>query len=71
MNDHLSDVSGVTIGSYAYSAYAAVYASDYPGLSLSSILTPAGVAETAAMTELCLLSQQQWIHQDAEKLVGI
>jgi len=65
LRDHLDDVSGVTIGSYAYSAYSAAY--DAP---LDGILTAEGVAATPAMTRLCLLSQVGAIHTIARPLVG-
>lgn len=65
LRDHLDDVSGVTIGSYAYAAYAAAY-----DLPLDGILTPEGVAATPAMTRLCLLSQVGALHTIARPLIG-
>ena len=49
LNDHTDDISGVTIGSYAYAAYQAAYSARFPGLTLDSVLTPAGAAATPAM----------------------
>ncbi|MGN6325433.1 lipase family protein [Pseudolysinimonas sp.] len=65
LRDHLDDLSGVAIGSYAYSAYAAAY--DVP---LDGILTAEGIAATPSMTRLCLLSQVGAIHSIARPLVG-
>jgi hypothetical protein len=65
LHDHLDDVSGVTIGSYAYSAYAGAY-----GLPLDAILSPEGIAATPSMTRLCLLSQVGAIHAIATPLIG-
>jgi len=65
LRDHLDDVSGVTIGSYAYAAYASAY-----DLPLDAILTLEGIAKTPAMTKLCLLSQVGAIHRIAGPLVG-
>jgi hypothetical protein len=38
LSDHIDDISGVTIGSYTFAAYAEVYADR--GATLESILTP-------------------------------
>ena len=64
LNDHTDDISGVTIGSYAYAAYQAAYSSQFPGLTLDSVLTPAGAAATPAMVQLCLLGQLDKLHAD-------
>ncbi|UFS58196.1 alpha/beta fold hydrolase [Subtercola endophyticus] len=66
----IGDVSGVSIGSYAFTAYAAVYGPSTPGATLSSILTPAGVAATPSMYSLCLLSQNAQLHTVAAPLIG-
>jgi len=65
LDDHVTDVSGVTLGSYAFDAYAVSY-----GVPLDSILTPAGVAATPEMAELCLIGQLDKLHAIAEPLVG-
>ena len=70
LNDDIGDVSGVTIGSYAFAAFQAAYASRYPGLSLDSILTPAGAAATPGMAKLCLLGQNKELHRIATPLIG-
>lgn len=70
LNDDIGDVSGVTIGSYAFAAFQAAYASRYPGLTLSSILTPAGAAATPTMAELCLFGQNAALHKIATPLIG-
>lgn len=70
LSDDIDDVSGVTIGAYAFDAFAAAYASEYDGLSLASILTPAGVEATPRMAELCLFGQNAELHDLAKPLVG-
>jgi alpha-beta hydrolase superfamily lysophospholipase len=70
LDDHIADASGVTIGSYSYAAYQAVYADEHPGMSLESILTPAGVAATPAMARLCLFGQYLSLRKIADPLVG-
>ena len=70
LGDHTDDVSGVTIGSYAFAAYESAYRDRYPGLSLDSVLTPAGAAATPGMAELCLFGQSGEIHGEAKKLLG-
>ena len=59
------DVSGVTIGSYAFQAYATAY-----GAPLASILTPGGVTATPKMAQLCLLGQNAQLHDISGPLVG-
>ena len=68
--DDLVDDSGATLGSYAFDAYQRVYGPTTPGLSLSSILTPAGVAATPKMAGLCLFGQHSQLHKIAGPLVG-
>lgn len=65
LRDDIGDVSGVTIGAYAFQAYAAVY--DEP---LTSILSPHAITALAAMNDLCLLSQNRELHTIAQPLVG-
>lgn len=67
---HLDDISGVTIGAYAFAAYAEVYGPTTPGATLDSILTPAGAAAVPAMNELCLATQTSEIHDLARPLIG-
>jgi alpha-beta hydrolase superfamily lysophospholipase len=69
LNDDIGDVSGVTIGSYAFDAFRRVYAPDKPG-ALSQILTPAGVAATPEMASLCLFGQNKQLHTIARPLIG-
>lgn len=61
----IGDVSGVTIGSYAFDAYAEAY-----GAPLDAILTPAGVTATPQIADLCLLGQNAQQHDIARPLVG-
>lgn len=70
LGDHTDDVSGVTIGSYAFAAYQSVYSGRFPGLSLTSILSDAGAAATPDMAKLCLIGQASDIHGAADKLLG-
>ena len=66
----IGDVSGVTIGSYAFVAYQAAYVDRAPGLRLTSILTDAGAAAAPVMADLCLLGQNFQLHDIARPLVG-
>jgi pimeloyl-ACP methyl ester carboxylesterase len=70
LNDHTDDLSGVTIGSYAFSAFQAEYAPRFPGLQLDSILTPAAAAATPAMAALCLFGQKSALDGLAKPLIG-
>lgn len=67
LNSDIGDVSGVTIASYAFSAFSQVYA---PGTNLNTILTPAGVAATPQMNALCLFGQNRELHAIARPLIG-
>lgn len=66
----IGDVSGVTIGAYAFDSYARAYASRLPEDPLASILTPAGVEAVPRMAELCLLGQNSELHAIATPLIG-
>ncbi|WP_235008270.1 alpha/beta fold hydrolase [Microbacterium timonense] len=66
MSAHLDDISGVTIGAYAFTAYAEVY----PAASLDDILTPRAQAVVPRMNELCLLSHLRELHRIGAPLVG-
>lgn len=68
METHLDDVSGVTIGSYAFQSFAGVYADR--GASLSSILTPEGQQILPEMNKLCLLSNLDELHKIASPVIG-
>lgn len=65
---HLDDVSGVTIGSYAFTAYSRVYADR--GADLEVILTPGAISIQPQMNELCLLTHLGELHEIAEPVVG-
>lgn len=69
MSAHLDDISGVTIGSYAFSAYAQIYA-DTPGVSLAGILTPEAIVIQPQMNRLCLLTNISTLHAIGEPVVG-
>lgn len=68
MKTHLNDVSGVTIGSYAFSAFAEIYSDR--GAELDDILTPAAVAIQLQMNELCLLTNLTELHGIADPVIG-
>lgn len=68
MTTHLDDVSGVTIGSYAFSAFAQVYGDR--GARLDGILTPEALAIQPEMNSLCLLSHIDQLHALAQPVVG-
>jgi hypothetical protein len=70
LDDDIGDVSGVTIGSYAFAAYQQAYVAQYPGLALSGILTDAGAAVTPAMSRLCLFGDNLKLHALAKPLLG-
>lgn len=61
----INDVSGVTISSYAFTSYSAVY-----GAKLDDILTPEGVEATPKMASLCLFGQNEELHKIAKPLIG-
>ena len=66
MSAHLDDISGVTIGSYAFTAYADVY----PEASLDVILTPTAQQIVPRMNQLCLLTNIPELHEIGQPLVG-
>ena len=68
MKTHLDDISGVTIGSYAFTAFSEVYADR--GADIAGILTPAAVAIQPQMNELCLLTHIDQLHRIAQPVVG-
>lgn len=68
MQAHLDDISGATIGSYAFQAYSEVYRDR--GADLETILTPEARGILGQMNELCLLSNLDELHRIAEPVVG-
>lgn len=68
--DDIDDISGVTIGAYAFTAYQAAYAPTHPGLELTSILTPAAAEAAVKMQQLCLFGQNAELHELAQPLIG-
>ncbi|MET0860272.1 MAG: alpha/beta fold hydrolase, partial [Microbacterium sp.] len=66
MRAHLDDISGVTIGSYAFTAFASVY----PDAPLDGILTPQAQRIVPQMNELCLLPNIDDLHRIGQPLVG-
>lgn len=65
LDAHLDDVSGVTIGSYAFSAFSGVY--DEP---LDTVLSPAAIDVLPEMNSLCLLTDMEELHRIAAPLIG-
>lgn len=70
LNADISDISGVSIGAYAFTAYADAYASQLPSDPLATILTDAGAAAAPSMAALCLLGQNEQLHAIAKPLIG-
>lgn len=70
MGSHLDDVSGVTIGSYAFPAYTSVYGPTVPGAELDDVLTPAAIARLPEMNRLCLLPNLDRLHELGAPLIG-
>lgn len=68
--DHRDDVSGVTIGSYAFAALVDVYGPSDPSVRLDTVLTTAGVAVVPQIAPRCLLSDTAELHRIAEPAVG-
>ena len=70
LDDDIVDDSGVTLGAYSFQAYSSVYGPTTPGLDLTSIVTPEGIAAIPQMAELCLFGQHGELHAVAGPLVG-
>jgi len=68
LSAHLDDISGVTIGAYAFTAYAGVYADR--GADLDGILTPAAQEILPEMNGLCLLTDISRLHRIGQPVVG-
>lgn len=68
LSDHIDDISGVTIGSYAFAAYSQVYADR--GATLESILTPGAQQILPEMNSMCLLANIGRLHEIGEPYVG-
>lgn len=68
LSDHIDDISGVTIGSYAFAAYSEIYADR--GATLESILTPEAQAILPEMNSLCLLENIDELHEIGQPVVG-
>jgi pimeloyl-ACP methyl ester carboxylesterase len=70
MGAHVNDISGVTIGSYAFPAFASVYTRSVPGAKLSNILTPNAIKNLPEMNALCLLPNLSKLHAIGTPLVA-
>lgn len=68
LSDHINDISGVTIGSYAFASYSTVYADR--GATLESILTPTARKILPEMNGLCLLPDIDRLHRIGDPAVG-
>jgi len=66
----IPDISGVTIGQYAFAAYASVYGPTTPGAELDTILTAPAAALTDQMNALCLLGENSELHTLGQPLIG-
>lgn len=70
MTANLNNISGVTITSYAVTAYEVAYAQRDPSSQIDDILTAKGADATPAMAALCLITQTAQIHAIATPLIG-
>lgn len=70
LRDHRDDVSGVTIGSYAFEALVSVYGDADPDVRLDRVLTPKGAAVAPQIAPRCLLSDVSALHRIAAPAVG-
>lgn len=70
MQAHQDDISGVTIGSYAFAAFADTYGASVAGADLASILSPEAVQKLPEMNALCLLDSVGELHTMGGPLVG-
>ncbi|NNH05484.1 alpha/beta fold hydrolase [Microbacterium ulmi] len=70
LSAHLDDIQGVTIGSYAFTAFAEVYRDTVPGVVLADVLTPQALEIVPTMNRLCLLTNIPELHRIGEPLVG-
>lgn len=70
LQDDIGDISGVTIGSYAFDSLVKTYGADDPRVTLDGLLTPAGAAAVPEMVGLCLLGQNSELHTIAKPLIG-
>lgn len=70
VRSHLDDVSGVTIGAYAFTAYSDVYGPTTPGARLEDVLTPRALRVVPQMTDLCLLTSMDELHRLGTPLIG-
>lgn len=70
LDDDIGDVSGVSLGSYAFQTYQSVYGPSTPGMALTQVLTDDGAAATPQMAQLCLIGQNSQLHDIAGPLVG-
>ncbi|WP_067698068.1 alpha/beta fold hydrolase [Nocardia jejuensis] len=65
MRTHANDISGVTIGAYAFTAFSEAY-----GAQLQDILTTQARAVVPQMNQLCLLSNLTRLHELGQPLIG-
>lgn len=63
LDDDLDDIAGVSIGSYAFTAYA-----DFYGEDLATILTPAAQKVVPQMVKICLTDPE--LHEIGRPLIG-
>jgi pimeloyl-ACP methyl ester carboxylesterase len=69
LKSDIEDISGVTIGSYAFSAFSTVYAGE-PGVDLTTILAPGAIQILPQMNALCLIGQNKELHAIGEPYIG-
>jgi pimeloyl-ACP methyl ester carboxylesterase len=66
MDAHLDDITGVTLGAYAFIAFSSIY----PDAPLESILTPTAIDVVPQMNDLCLLPNLGELHRIGQPLIG-
>lgn len=70
LGSHLDDIQGVTIGSYAFQAFADVYGDTVDGARVDTILSPEAIANLPEMNGLCLLAHIPELHAIGGPVVG-
>lgn len=70
LDDHRDDLSGVTIGSYAFDSLQKVDGPKDASVRLDAVLTPAGQAVVPQIAPRCLLGDIAALHEIAEPAVG-
>ena len=70
LTDHRDDVSGVTIGSYAFDSIVKIYGPKDPTVRLDGVLTQTGQDVLPKIAPRCLLGDISALHDIAEPAIG-